>query len=51
VPVYVERDDPWFKVRVGDFAARPAAERLRDELVEMGWADAWAVQTTIRTAP
>jgi hypothetical protein len=51
VPVYVERDDPWFKVRAGDFAARPAAERLRDELVEMGWADAWAVQTTIRTAP
>lgn len=51
VPVYVERDDPWFKVRVGDFAARPAAERLRDELVALGWSDAWAVQTTIRTAP
>jgi len=51
VPVYVERDDPWFKVRVGDFAARPDAERLRDELVRLGWADAWAVQTTIRTAP
>ena len=51
VPVYVERDDPWFKVRVGDFADRPAAERLRDELVGLGWADAWAVQTTIRTAP
>jgi hypothetical protein len=51
VTVYVERDDPWFKVRVGDFSARPAAERLRDELVGLGWADAWAVRTTIRTAP
>lgn len=51
VPVYVEWDDPWFKVRAGDFAARPGAERLREELVGLGWADAWAVQTTIRTDP
>jgi hypothetical protein len=51
VPVYVERDDPWFKVRVGDFSDRPAAERLREELVGLGYGDAWAVRTTIRTAP
>jgi hypothetical protein len=51
VPVYVERDDPWFKVRVGDFRDRAAAERLREELVGLGWTDAWAVRTTIRTAP
>jgi hypothetical protein len=51
VPVYVERDDPWFKVRVGDFRDRPAAERLREELVGLGWTDAWAVRTTIRTTP
>jgi cell division septation protein DedD len=51
VPVYVERDDPWFKVRVGDFADRAPAERLRDELAALGWSDAWAVRTTIRTAP
>jgi cell division septation protein DedD len=51
VPVYVERDDPWFKVRVGDFAERAAAEGLRRELAGHGWADAWAVRTTIRTLP
>jgi hypothetical protein len=51
VPVYVERDDPWFKVRVGDFRDRGAAERLREELVGLGWTDAWAVRTTIRTTP
>ena len=50
-PVYVERDDPWFKVRVGDFADRAGAEMLRERLTEIGWPDAWAVRTTIRTLP
>ena len=50
-PVYVERDDPWFKVRAGDFADRAAAEALRQQLAGIGWPDAWAVRTTIRTLP
>ncbi|HET6361062.1 MAG TPA: SPOR domain-containing protein [Gemmatimonadota bacterium] len=50
-PVYVERDDPWFKVRVGDFADRAGAEELRQQLAGLGWPDAWAVRTTIRTLP
>ncbi|MGH7566777.1 MAG: SPOR domain-containing protein [Gemmatimonadota bacterium] len=50
-PVYVERDDPWFKVRVGDFTDRGAADRLRERLAGLGWPDAWAVRTTIRTTP
>lgn len=49
-PVYVERDAPWYKVRVGDFGDRGAAERLRERLVGLGWPEAWAVRTTIRTA-
>ena len=49
--VYVERDDPWFKVRVGDYADRAAAEALRQDLAGLGWPDAWAVRTTIRTLP
>jgi cell division septation protein DedD len=49
-PVYVEWDDPWFKVRVGDFSDRSAADRLRERLAGLGWPDAWAVRTTIRTA-
>ncbi|CAN5854890.1 hypothetical protein BH20GEM1_BH20GEM1_07220 [soil metagenome] len=38
-------------MRAGDFTDRAAAERLRDELAALGWSDAWAVRTTIRTAP
>jgi hypothetical protein len=50
-PVYVERDAPWYKVRVGDFGDRAAADRLRERLAGLGWPEAWAVRTTIRTAP
>lgn len=50
-PVYVEQDDPWFKVRVGDFSDRVAAELLRERMAGLGWPDAWVVRTTIRTTP
>lgn len=50
-PVYVEWDDPWHKVRVGDFDTREAAEPLRLRLIELGYPEAWTVQTTIRTVP
>lgn len=50
VPVYVERDATWYKVRVGDFGDRAAADRLRERLAGLGWPEAWAVRTTIRTA-
>ncbi|HET9582197.1 MAG TPA: SPOR domain-containing protein [Gemmatimonadota bacterium] len=47
IPAYVEAEGPWFKVRVGDFATRDAAEPLRERLVELGWTEAWAVRTTV----
>jgi cell division protein FtsN len=47
-PVYVERQDPWYKVRVGDFATREEADRLRKRLVEMGYPEAWTTRATIR---
>lgn len=49
--VYVERVDAWYKVRVGDFASRERAERLRRHLAERGVEGPWTVRTTIRTAP
>ena len=45
VPVYVEAEGSWFKVRLGDFATREAAEPLRERLVGLGWTEAWAVRT------
>ena len=47
VPVYVEAEGPWFKVRLGDFTTREAAEPLRERLVGLGWTEAWAVRTAI----
>lgn len=50
-PVYVERDEDWYKVRVGDCSDRAEAERLRERLAGRGWTEAWVVRTTIRTSP
>lgn len=50
-PVYVEWDDPWYKVRVGDFTERGVAESLRARLVAEGYAEAWIAATSIRTQP
>jgi septal ring-binding cell division protein DamX len=50
LPVYVELVDPWYKVRVGDFVTQEAAQPTVEELRELGFADAWAVHTTIKQA-
>jgi hypothetical protein len=50
-PIYMEWIDPWYKVRVGDFTDRGSAEQLRNQLVELGFPEAWIIRTTIRTAP
>jgi hypothetical protein len=47
-PVYVEFIDPYYKVRVGDFAGQEAAQPALAEVRGLGYADAWAVRTTIK---
>lgn len=47
-PVYVEWEEPWHKVRAGDFTSREEAERLRALLIDMGFVEAWTVRTAIR---
>ncbi|MGH7543677.1 MAG: SPOR domain-containing protein, partial [Gemmatimonadota bacterium] len=47
VPVYVEPEESWFKVRLGDFATREAAEPLRERVIGLGWTEAWAVRTMV----
>ncbi|HWC07201.1 MAG TPA: SPOR domain-containing protein [Gemmatimonadota bacterium] len=47
VPVYVVAEESWYKVRLGDFASRQAAEPLRERLIGLGWTEAWTVRTGI----
>jgi hypothetical protein len=47
-PVYVEYIDPYYKVRVGDFATQEAAQPALGEVRGLGFDDAWAVRTTIK---
>ncbi|HEY7462293.1 MAG TPA: SPOR domain-containing protein [Gemmatimonadota bacterium] len=48
--VYVEYIDPYYKVRVGDFATQEAAQPTLDAVRGLGYRDAWAVRTTIKKA-
>lgn len=48
LPVYLEFVDPYYKVRVGDFATQEAAQPALGELRALGYPDAWAVRTTIK---
>jgi hypothetical protein len=48
LPVYVEFIDPYYKVRVGDFATIERAQPLLAEIRALGYSDAWSVRTTIK---
>ena len=45
--VYVEHIQGLYKVRVGDYADRGAAETMRDRLRNAGYADAWIVKEAV----
>jgi hypothetical protein len=49
-PVYIEYIDPYYKVRMGDFSTQEAAQPALAEVRGLGYADAWAVRTTIKKA-
>ena len=40
-PVFVDRVDEYWKVRVGAFEERVDAEACRDSLINLGYTDAW----------
>ncbi len=50
VDVYIEFYEPLYKVRIGDYPDREQAEQMRQHVSSRGFADAWIVETTIRTA-
>lgn len=47
VYVYVEKDEKWFKVRVGDCIKKDDAIKLLNYLKESGYYDAWIVRTKV----
>jgi len=47
--VYIQFDDPYYKVRAGDFASRYDAEAFLEKAVKRGFSSAWIVRTRIQT--
>jgi len=43
--VYVEYSEPYYKIRVGDFSEKEDAELTRERANELGFVDAWIVET------
>jgi hypothetical protein len=48
-PVYVDYEVPYFKVRVGSFRDRDAAEQYQQKARATGYANAWVVMVTVNT--
>lgn len=45
--IYVEYEAPYYKVRVGDYKNRSDAEILKQKAINVGYSDAWIVQTEV----
>jgi len=45
-PVYITFQDGFYKLQVGDFPTRQAAETLQLDLKQLGYPDAWVQQIT-----
>lgn len=51
VNFYLEFDSPYYKVRVGDFKSRDAAENIQEIIRSRGYPKAWIVKTKVWTNP
>jgi hypothetical protein len=51
VGIYVTYDSPYYKVRVGDFSSRPAANPLLKAMIDRGYSDAWIVPDQVFKNP
>ena len=45
--VYRQYDNPYYKIRVGDFLSRWEASKLQEEAIAMGFHEAWVVRSMI----
>jgi len=49
--VYTVFDSPLYKIRVGDFQDRVAAEEMKTSLIQLGYANAWIVPDKVKKFP
>jgi len=42
--IYMDFEEPYYKVRIGDFETAPAGEAFLNEVREMGYTEAWLVK-------
>lgn len=45
--IYVDYEQPYYKVRAGNFTDREKAEEARRTAKSLGYADAWIIQTNV----
>jgi len=50
-PVYREYDNPYYKIRVGDFLSRYEASKVQAEAIEFGFHEAWVVRSMVWDRP
>jgi hypothetical protein len=50
-PVYREYDNPYYKIRVGDFLSRYEASNVQAEAIELGFHEAWVVRAMVWDRP
>jgi len=50
-PTYREYDNPYYKIRVGDFKSRYEAGKTQEQAIEMGFHEAWVVRAMIWDGP
>ncbi len=49
--VYRTFDDPYYKIRVGDYQSRFEANTIQEEAVDKGFLEAWVVRTMVWNDP
>ncbi|MBN1480274.1 SPOR domain-containing protein [candidate division KSB1 bacterium] len=50
-PVYRDYDNPYYKIRVGDFKSRYDASKVQEQAIELGFQEAWVVRALIWDKP
>ncbi|MEE9441594.1 MAG: SPOR domain-containing protein [candidate division Zixibacteria bacterium] len=51
LPVYLDYEVPYYKLRVGDFAKREEAENMIPEIRSIGYRSAWVARVNLRVRP